>query len=68
MKKNEANIDRIARIVLGIGLLSIVFVGPQTPFGYIGIIPLVTGLIGWCPLYQVFGFSTCPLHNEVKKN
>lgn len=64
MKRNEANIDRIIRIVMGIGLLSIVFVGPQTPFGYIGIIPLMTGLMGWCPMYQIFGLSTCPLHTK----
>lgn len=66
MKKNEANLDRIIRIVIGIGLLSIVFVGPQTPLGYIGIVPLMTGLMGWCPMYHLFGISTCPLHQNSK--
>jgi hypothetical protein len=64
MKKNEGTIDRILRIVAGLGLISIVFIGPQTPFGYIGIIPLLTGLFGWCPLYQLFGMSTCLVHRE----
>jgi len=61
MKKNEGNIDRIFRIVMGLGLLSLVFVGPQTMWGLVGIVPLLTGAIGFCPLYKVFGFDTCPL-------
>ena len=61
MTRNEGTIDRALRIALGIILLALVFVGPQTPLGWIGIIPLATGLIGWCPLYRVFGFPTCPL-------
>lgn len=58
---NEHPIERIARIALGVGLLAIVFVGPQTPWGWIGAVPLATGLIGSCPLYTLLGFSTCPL-------
>lgn len=61
MLTNEGKADRILRIFLGLGLLSLVFVGPQTAWGYVGIIPLVTGAIGFCPLYRVFGLSTCPL-------
>ncbi len=61
MTKNEGNIDRILRIVVGLVLLALVFVGPQTPLGWIGIVPLATGLIGWCPLYSIFGLSTCPM-------
>jgi len=57
---NEGTIDRAVRIVLGLGILSLVFVGPQSPLGYIGLIPLATGLIGFCPLYKVFGLSTRP--------
>jgi hypothetical protein len=57
---NTGTLDRTVRIVLGLGLLSLAFFGPATPIGYVGIIPLVTGLIGFCPLYRVFGFSTCP--------
>ena len=57
--KNEHKIERTLRVVLGLGLLAIVFVGPQTPWGWIGILPLVTGLAGSCPLYTVLGISTC---------
>lgn len=60
-KENVGTIDRVLRIVLGLGLLSIVFVGPQTPFGYLGLVPLLTGTFKTCPLYSIFGFSTCPL-------
>jgi hypothetical protein len=63
MKPNEGGLDRILRIIVGLGLLSLVFVGPQTPWGYVGLVPLLTGLIGFCPLYAVFGVSTC----KVKK-
>lgn len=59
--KNEGTIDRALRIVVGIVLLGLVFVGPQTPFGWIGLVPLLTGLIGSCPLYTLLGLSTCPL-------
>jgi hypothetical protein len=55
---NEGTTDRAIRIVLGLGLLSLVFVGPQSPLGYIGLVPLATGLIGFCPLYRLLGFST----------
>jgi hypothetical protein len=58
-KKNEAGWDRALRVVVGLGLLSLAFTGPETPWGYLGIIPIVTGLIGWCPLYTLFGFKTC---------
>lgn len=56
---NEHMIERALRVVLGLIGLSLVFVGPKTPLGYFGIIPLLTGLVGSCPLYTVFGFSTC---------
>ncbi len=59
MKNNVHPIERIIRVVLGIGLISIVFVGPQTPWGWLGLVPLVTGLIGWCPPYAMLGISTC---------
>ena len=61
MTRNEGTIDRVLRVVLGLILLALVFVGPQTPWGWIGIVPLVTGLVGFCPLYKIFGLSTCPL-------
>ncbi len=58
---NEGTIDRAIRIVLGLGILSLAFVGPQSPLGYIGLVPLATGIIGFCPIYKIFGFSTCPV-------
>ncbi len=59
MSINEGGIDRILRIVVGLALIAIVFVGPKTPWGWIGIVPLLTGLIGWCPAYLPFGIKTC---------
>lgn len=58
--RNEHTVDRVIRVVLGLALLSIVFVGPQTLWGLIGIVPLVTGVTGVCLLYSVLGISTCP--------
>ena len=55
---NEHAIDRVLRVILGIGLVALAFVGPKTPLGFLGIIPLATGLVGSCPLYSVLGLST----------
>jgi hypothetical protein len=57
--KNEGSADRVVRIVVGLGLLGLVFVGPQTVWGWIGIVPLATGVIGWCPAYTLLGINTC---------
>jgi hypothetical protein len=57
--QNEHHVERVIRVLAGIGILSLTVVGPQTPWGYLGIVPLVTGLVGTCPLYTIFGFSTC---------
>ena len=59
MTINEGGADRAIRIILGLGLISLVFIGPQTPWGWIGLIPLATGLVGWCPAYSIFGLKTC---------
>lgn len=61
MPTNEGTIDRILRIVVGLGILSLVFIGPQTPWGWIGVVPLITGLVGYCPAYSLFGLNTCPM-------
>ncbi len=58
---NEGTADRIIRVVIGLGLLSIVFVGPKTPWGWIGVVPLATGILGFCPLYKILGLNTCPV-------
>jgi cadmium resistance protein CadD (predicted permease) len=59
MNKNIGGIERIIRIVAGLGILSLAFIGPETKWGYLGLIPLATGLIGWCPAYQMLDISTC---------
>jgi hypothetical protein len=59
MKKNEHTIERAVRIVTGLAILSLVFVGPKTAWGWVGLVPLATGVLGWCPLYALFGISTC---------
>lgn len=61
MVKNEGTVDRAVRVSLGVVLLSLVFVGPQSAWGWVGLVPLVTGLVGTCPLYSLFGISTCKL-------
>ena len=61
LAKNVGSIDRILRIVVGLGLISLVFVGPQTPWGWVGVVPLLTAFIGFCPLYTLIGVRTCPV-------
>lgn len=55
---NEGTIDRTLRILVGLGAVSTVFVGPQSNWGLLGLIPLFTGLVGSCPVYTLFGFNT----------
>ncbi len=66
MKANMGGIDRVLRIVVGIGLLALIFVleGDARWWGLIGIVPLVTGLLGSCPAYTLLGLSTCPLQRK----
>ena len=59
--RNEGTVDRVLRVIGGAALISLVFVGPETPWGWIGVVPLVTGLIGNCPVYSLLGISTCPV-------
>lgn len=61
MSKNEGSLDRGLRVIAGLGILSLVFVGPQTSLGYLGLIPLITGIVGICPLYSVLGLKTCKI-------
>ncbi len=58
--KNVGTVDKAVRIVIGLVLIALVFVGPQTPWGWIGVILVATGLIGFCPLYRLVGINTCP--------
>jgi len=59
MKVNEGTLDRGLRVLVGLGVLALAFVGPKTPLGYLGLVPLLTGAIGWCPLYTILGINTC---------
>lgn len=60
MQRNEGTLDRAVRVIAGLGILSLVFVGPQTAWGWLGIVPLATGVVGTCPAYSLFGIRTCP--------
>lgn len=64
MPKNLGTIDRALRAVAGLILIALVFVGPQTPFGWIGLVPLLTALIGFCPAYTMIGLKTCPTEDK----
>lgn len=59
MKKNIHPVERIVRVVAGLTLISLAFVGPQSLWFLFGIVPVLTGLSGWCPPYQMLGISTC---------
>ncbi len=58
-KLNVGGIDRILRVAVGLVLIALVFVGPRTPWGWVGLVPLATGLFRMCPLYALFGIDTC---------
>ena len=59
MTKNVGGIDRTLRIVIGLALIAAAATGTVGLWGYIGLVPLATGLMGWCPPYAIFGFNTC---------
>ena len=64
MKTNIHSLERVARVIVGLILISMAFVGPANLWFLLGAIPLLTGLVGWCPPYQMLGISTC----KVKTN
>ncbi len=64
MQKNIHPYERVARVLIGMVLVTMAFVGPQNPWFLLGAVPMLTGLLGWCPPYQMLGISTCPM----KKN
>lgn len=59
MTKNIHPKERIVRIVAGAAIASLAFWGPANPWFLLGAVPLITGLIGWCPPYAIFGINTC---------
>lgn len=61
MVRNESSLDRVLRVALGMGLLALVIDGPRSPWGLFGLVPLLTGLVGICPTYKMFRFSSLGL-------
>jgi hypothetical protein len=59
MKQNVHNVERVIRVIAGLAIISLVFIGPQSAWGWLGVVPLATGILGWCPPYALFGISTC---------
>ena len=59
MPCNEGKIDRMLRVIVGLILIALVFTGPQTPWGWVGVVPLLTGIFGYCPAYSLLGINTC---------
>jgi hypothetical protein len=64
LTSNVGTLDRVIRVIVGLAMISLVFVGPKTVWGWIGLVPLITGLSGWCPLYALLGWRTCPLEKK----
>lgn len=64
MKINVGNIDRILRIVAGIVLITLAAAGLFTPWGWIGVVPLLTGIFKFCPAYTLLGMNTCPMKKD----
>ncbi|MBG9390218.1 YgaP family membrane protein [Caenimonas aquaedulcis] len=60
MKVNEGTLDRSLRVIAGLALIALAYFGTIGAWGYIGVVPLVTGAAGMCPLYSLLGISTCP--------
>lgn len=59
MARNEGALDRVLRVIVGLAILSLVFIGPQTPWAWFGLVPFITGLVGFCPVYSLLGIRTC---------
>lgn len=66
MKTNEGTIDRALRVIAGLVLIALAATGTVGAWGWIGVVPLATGLIGWCPAYTLLGINTCPMKTQVK--
>lgn len=60
MTRNVGGIDRILRIAIGLGLVAAAATGTIGVWGWLGVLPLATGAVGWCPPYALLGFNTCP--------
>lgn len=61
MRINTGLLDRVIRMIIGAVLLTLTQMNYIGVWGYVGAVPLLTGAVGYCPLYQFFGFDTCPM-------
>ena len=64
MSRNEGSLDRVLRVIVGLVLVSLVFVGPKVVWGWVGLVPILTGLIGYCPAYSLIGLNTCKARRD----
>lgn len=64
LPRNEHTLERVLRMVLGAVLLALVVIGPKTLWGLFGLVPLLTGIVGSCPLYRVLGINTCRIRRK----
>jgi len=68
LKKNVGSVERAIRVIVALVVLSLTFWGPHSLWGLLGIIPLATGFIGWCPPYALLGISTCKMKSAEKQS
>ncbi|GAB2947065.1 MULTISPECIES: YgaP family membrane protein [Aquaspirillum] len=59
MQCNIGKTERVIRVIAGLGIVSLAFVGPASPWAFLGLVPVATGLLGWCPPYAILGINTC---------
>jgi hypothetical protein len=64
MKTNEGTIDRALRVLAGLVLIALTLTGTIGMWGWIGVVPIATGLLGWCPAYTLLGINTCPMKSR----
>ncbi len=62
MTRNEGTVDRVLRVIVGLVLIALALTGTFSPWGWIGVVPLVTGLVGTCPIYSLLGIRTCKVN------
>ncbi|MBN8494382.1 MAG: DUF2892 domain-containing protein [Burkholderiales bacterium] len=64
MKTNEGTVDRAVRIIAGLVLIALTLTGTIGVWGWIGIVPIITGSLGWCPAYTLLGINTCAVKSR----
>ncbi len=64
MQCNIGKTERVIRVIAGLGIVSLAFVGPASPWAFLGLVPVATGLLGWCPPYAILGINTCKVPKQ----